>query len=505
VPSSPPVQSPGPITFAAAGEVPAGVEVVSAPAFAAGPPALEGDDRLDRRLLALVGFEAKPGEAAVLAGDGGPMVVALGLGPADELDAEVVRRAAAAFVKAAWLARTAAFVLPDRGLDRGAASQAAVEGMALAAYRFTRYKSAPKPCRLETVTVVGGEAAGLERGAAVAAAVALARDLVNEPAGAMTPVLLAGVAAEVAQAAGLEIDVLDEVGIERERLGGLRGVSLGSSQPPRLVRLTWSPPGATATVVLVGKGITFDSGGLSIKSAEGMMAMKTDMSGAAAVLATMSALPALAPAARVVAILPVTENMPGGGAIKPGDVLTFRNGKTAEVLNTDAEGRLVLADGLSLAAEAEPDAIVDLATLTGACVVALGREITGVMGNSDDLVGQVLAAAQRSGEAMWHLPLPARYRKHIDSRLADMKNIGASGQAGALSAGLFLQEFVGRVPWVHLDIAGPARADDDDGYVTSGGTGVGVRTLLELLGRFRAPTHGTTTPVLAGGAGGMGA
>jgi len=219
--------------------------------------------------------------------------------------------------------------------------------------------------------------------------------------------------------------------------------------------------------------------------------MKTDMSGAAAVLAVMSVLSSVAPKVKVIGLVPTTENMPSGKAIKPGDVLKFRNGKTAEVLNTDAEGRLVLADGLSLAAELEPAAIIDLATLTGAVLIALGREIAGVMGTSDDLIGQILDASDRAGEPMWRLPLPDRYRKHLDSEVADMKNIGNPGQAGTLVAGLFLKEFVGDVPWAHLDIAGTARADSDDGYQVKGGTGAGVRTLLELLDTFKPPSRKT--------------
>jgi leucyl aminopeptidase len=234
-------------------------------------------------------------------------------------------------------------------------------------------------------------------------------------------------------------------------------------------------------VAIVGKGITFDSGGLSLKTAQGMMTMKADMSGAAAVLATMSVLPALKPRVRVIGIVPATENLPGGRAYKPSDVLRIRNGKTVEVLNTDAEGRLVLADGLSLATEAEPDAIIDLATLTGACVIALGKRISGLMGNDDRLISEVRAAADRAGEPAWPLPLPDEYRKEIDSEVADIKNIGDPGGAGAIAAGLFLKEFVGDVPWVHLDIAGPAWTDKEDGYLSQGGTGVGIRTVVELL------------------------
>jgi leucyl aminopeptidase len=240
-------------------------------------------------------------------------------------------------------------------------------------------------------------------------------------------------------------------------------------------------------VVLVGKGITFDSGGLSLKSPEGMITMKTDMSGAAAVLGAVAACGELGVRVRVTAIAPTTENMPGGRATKPGDVLTTRNGATIEVLNTDAEGRLVLADALALAAELEPDAIVDLATLTGACVTALGMSIAGVFGSDEDLIGRVRAASERAGEGTWTLPLPEEYRSHIDSEIADMKNVGkGGGQAGAIAAALLLARFVAEVPWVHMDIAGPARTDEDSGILVKGGTGFGVRTLLELLEAYGA-------------------
>jgi leucyl aminopeptidase len=313
----------------------------------------------------------------------------------------------------------------------------------------------------------------------------------------MTPSRLADEARAAAEAGGVSVSVWGPEEIAEERLGGLHGVALGSAEEARLIRLEYSPEGAGAdvpTVALVGKGITFDSGGLSLKTGDGMMTMKTDMSGAAAVIAAMSALRDLDVPVRVIGIVPATENMPGGRAIKPGDVLRFRNGKTAEVLNTDAEGRLVLADGLSLAAEERPAAIIDLATLTGACVVALGRSIAGVMGNDEALVGRVRAAADAAGEPVWPLPLPASYRKDIDSEIADMKNIGKAGAAGALVAGLFLQEFVDGVPWAHLDIAGPARADADDGWIRRGGTGFGVRTLLELLSGFVSEPEAAPAP-----------
>jgi leucyl aminopeptidase len=308
---------------------------------------------------------------------------------------------------------------------------------------------------------------------------------VNEPAGALTPSRFAERAVELAERTGLGVRVLDEAQIREERMGAFLGVAQGSEEPPRFIELTYEPAGrARGHVALVGKGITFDSGGLSIKSADGMTTMKTDMGGGAAVIAAMSTLPALRVRTRVTAYVPATENMPSGRAVKPGDVLRARSGKTIEVLNTDAEGRLVLADALSMAVEARPDAIVDVATLTGAQVVALGKKVAGLMGNHEGLVAQVRAAADRAGEPVWPLPLPDDYRCQIDSEIADVKNIGNPAQAGTLIGGLFLKEFVGDVPWAHLDIAGPARADADEDYMVRGGTGFGVRTLVELVDGF---------------------
>jgi leucyl aminopeptidase len=482
-----------PITFTLADELPADAAAVGTPIFRNRTLPAGAAADLDLSFLAERGFEGRPGEAlAVPAGRG--TWIALGMGEPDKVTAETFRKAAAAFVRCAWrdtkVATTLLSAAPPE-LDHGLAAQAIAEGAALAAYKFSRYKAEPKTTKLDSITVVGsGDAArhGLDRGARVAAAVAMARDLVNEPAGAMTPRRLAEIAAEVAEAEGLTLTVLDEAAIAAERLGGLAGVALGSDEPARLIELVYDPPnGADAAIALVGKGITFDSGGLSIKTAEGMETMKTDKSGAAAVLAAMSVIAALAPPVRVVAIMPVTENMPGGAALKPGDVLTARNGKTIEVLNTDAEGRLVLADGLSLAVEAGVDAIIDVATLTGACVVALGRKVAGLMGNHAGWIDQVGQAAARAGEDVWPLPLPEDYRKLIDSDVADVKNISGGRYAGALTAGLFLREFVGDVPWAHLDIAGPARSEEDEGYLQKGGTGFGVRTLVEAVMSFHKP------------------
>ena len=486
------------ITFTTAREVPADAAVLAVPVFADGDLPAGAPAELDVSFLEGRGFEGTVGQTLALLADDGSTILAVGVGDADKVDLETLRRAGAAAVKGAWKASSVAVALLDAapaGVERAAAAQALAEGIVLGAHRFTAYKSTSKPCATESVTVVtrGGASVqkGLDRGARIAESVALARDLVNRPARDMTPRHLEAVAREVATANGLTVNVMDEVAIVNEGLGGLAGVAAGSDEPPRLIELVYDPPGpaAKATIVIVGKGITFDSGGLSLKTGEGMMTMKCDMGGAAAVIAAMAAMPAVAPKARVIGLAACTENLPSGKAIKPGDVLKIRNGKTVEVLNTDAEGRLVLADALSLACEAEPDAIIDLATLTGACIVALGKDIAGLMGNDDDLIAAVEAAAERAGEPVWHLPLPASYRKHIDSEVADIKNIGMAGAAGTLSAGLFLQEFVDDIPWVHLDIAGPAFRADEDGYLSKGGTGFGVRTILELVAAYRRPAR----------------
>ena len=447
------------------------------------------------------GFEGKAEETlAVPAGKLGVKgALLVGLGNEKTVSADRIRRAAAAVVRRSPKAKTVATTLLDTvpsGGDRAAAAQALAEGAALGAYKFLRYKQKSDAPALERLIVLGKKDAaiqqGLDRGLAVAGAVAWARDLVNEPAGAMTPTQLAEEARRAAEQGGLGIEVLDEVEIANQGLGGLLGVSLGSEQPPRLVKLTYDPGGKPrGTVALVGKGITFDSGGLSLKPAEGMETMKTDMSGAAAVIGAMSVLRAAGVPTRVIGFVPTTENMPGGRAIKPGDVLKIRNGKTVEVLNTDAEGRLILADGLSLAAEEKPDAVIDLATLTGACMVALGIKVAGLMGNDDRWIDQVRSAADRAGESVWPLPLPQEYRKDLDSEIADLKNISGGRYGGALTAGLFLSEFTGDVPWAHLDIAGPARAPSDDGYIAKGGTGFGVRTLVEVLSTFEKPKAST--------------
>ena len=441
-------------------------------------------------------FKAKAGDTLVAPREG-RVDVLLGFGTRERFGASTLRKAAASFASSTGQARSVALDLTgitNLGVGADQATEAAIEGFWGARYRFTRYH-AGDPDPLESLTIVVGTEdissaeRGLEHGRVIADATRLARDLSNEPAGALTPIQLAEVAVEVAERGGLEATIYDEAAIAEAGLGGLLGVAAGSVQPPRLIKLVYEPAagkartrpdGSIPTVALVGKGITFDSGGLSLKTAEGMVNMKTDMSGAAAVIATLGACRALDVGVRVVGFAPTTENMPGGRATKPGDVLRIRNGKTIEVVNTDCEGRLVLADGLSLAVEEDPDAIVDVATLTGACVVALGPRIAGLMGNDDRLISAVLSASERAGEPVWQLPLPEAYREDIDSEVADMKNQGKRW-AGSLTAALLLQEFVGDRPWAHLDIAGPSRAEENSGELRKGSTGFAVRTLLELV------------------------
>lgn len=439
------------------------------------------------------GFSAGKGASLVLrAASGPPSVVLVGLGPLEGLDLDRWRLAAAALVRAAGEAEgAAALLVPDEppGGDQASVAAAIAEGASLASYRFDAYRSVAKPGCVARLVVVGrGDlASGLRRGAAAARAAQFARDLVNTPASDMTPRVLAErVRERLSGLDGTSVEVWDEDRIAAERLGGLLAVARGSGEPPRLVWATYSPPGESSSgdvphVVLVGKGITFDSGGLSLKPADGMMTMKTDMSGAAIVLSVVSACAELDVRVKVTAIAPMTENMPGGRAQKPGDVLTARNGATIEVLNTDAEGRLVLADGLALAAELSPDAVIDVATLTGAQVIALGKGVAALLGNDDALMDSLQAAGARAGERLWPLPLPEDYRDHIDSEIADMKNIGKPREAGTIAAAMLLARFVGTIPWAHLDIAGPARSDESSGYVSKGATAFGVRALLDYL------------------------
>jgi leucyl aminopeptidase len=428
------------------------------------------------------GFSGKLGEVvAVPVVDQLEFRSILLVGVGTEVDDEVLRQAAGWLGRRATRAVDVATTLHQIDLD--GAAVALVEGFLLGQYRFDAYKSTGEPSKTERLRFLSPgaeEAATAATDAAItAAAVSMARDLVNEPSIGKAPEVLAAKAVELGRFPGVDVDVLGPDDIERERLGGLMGVAMGAHNPARLVRISYEPEEPRAFLALVGKGIVFDSGGLSLKTPANMETMKTDMSGAAAVFGAIQAIASLGIPVKVLGITPLTENMPGGRALRPGDVIRPRNGKTVEVLNTDAEGRLVLADGLSLAAEAEPDLIVDMATLTGACKIALGPKIGGLWSNDDDAACKVKAAAGRAGERFWQMPLPADYRTQIDSQVADMKNVGERW-GGAITAALFLQEFVGEVPWVHLDIAGPARWPDAEHYQSKDGSGFGVRTIVEL-------------------------
>jgi leucyl aminopeptidase len=427
-----------------------------------------------------------PGYGAVAAG----AVLLVGVGPDAGRTTETLRRAAAVAVGAAGKAATMALALHQAGADGpaadGAALAAVAEGTVLAAYRFQRHKSAPDPDLAAATLLVDGDrslAAAepvLRRAEVAARATLAARDLVNEPASRINPATLAAEAVRLARAAGLEHQVLTGPALRRGRFGAVVAVGGGSATGPRLVELRYRPRGAKRHVALVGKGVTFDTGGIDLKRGASMDGMKDDMAGAAAILAAVAAAAELELPTAVTAILPLVENMPGASAMRPGDVVTARNGVTVEVTNTDAEGRLILADGLALAAEAKPDAILDLATLTGSVVHGLGLGCTGVFGNTPALTAEVLAAAGRAGELACELPLIEDYRRFLDSEVADLVN--ATNEPGdSVQAALFLREFVAGVPWVHLDIAGPATAKEARYYQPKGASGWGVRTLLAFL------------------------
>jgi leucyl aminopeptidase len=464
--------------FVAAPRVPKEANVLGVPVFTdLSMPAAAGAD-VHREFLAQRCFEGEPGQAQALLADDGGTVIAVGVGDRDAVTADDLRKAGAALAREAGSATRIATTLALSTADPELAA-AVVEGVGLAAYRYAGSPKA-KENRVEEVTVVGARPDVVSRGQTAVDATCLAREWINMPPRDLTPREFARRAQEAASAVGVESDVWDENRIEQERLGGLMGVAAGAAQPPRLIRLEYRPRRPKASLAFVGKGITFDSGGLSLKTAAGMMTMKDDMGGAAAVISATIAIAELQLPVRVTGWVAATENMPGGAAIHPGDVLTARNGKTIEVLNTDAEGRLILADGLSLAVEQAPDAIIDVATLTGGQVVALGNGVAAVMGTDRALVRRVIEAGAAAGEPTWELPLHDDYRKHLDSEVADMKNVTGNPAASSIMAALFLKEFTGDRPWAHLDIAGPGWSDEDEDWLRPGGTGWGTRTLIEL-------------------------
>jgi leucyl aminopeptidase len=421
-------------------------------------------------------------------------VLLLGLGARAKFDPELLRQAAGRGVKTAKRvgASTVVLALPEAS-DAPACVAAAAEGLLLGDYRFERYRTGDRDqddrrvreAALLLAPMIRMSAAltkVLRHAELVCEATNWARDLVNEPANHLTPTELARQARTIARQGRLKIEVLGYRQIERLRMGMFLGVARGSAEAPALVHLWHQPKRAgndKKSVALVGKAITFDSGGLSLKPTDSMVEMKTDMAGAAAVLGAMKVVAKIRPSFAVHAYVGACENMPGGRAYKPGDVLTSRLGKTVEITNTDAEGRLVLGDLLTWANEKKPAVVIDLATLTGACMIALGRYLTGAFG-TDEAVREVLEAAKAAGEEMWQLPMTEHQRDAIKSEIADLKNSGERW-GGAINAALFLKEFVGKTPFVHLDIAGPATCPKDKGYLVKGATGVGVRTLAAFL------------------------
>ncbi|MFC1412510.1 leucyl aminopeptidase [Streptacidiphilus sp. N1-12] len=462
------------------------------------------DEAFDGRLadvLTTLGATGAEGEAVKVpapAGVKAALVLAVGLGDAAEdggYPAEGLRRAAGIAARTLQGSKKAAFALP---LADAASVEAVTLGALLGAYTFTAFRGdaakAAAKAPLAEVTLVGGKRdkaakAAVERGTVVAEEVNRTRDLINTPPNDLFPKSFADLVTAAGKEHGLKVEVLDEKALTKGGFGGILGVGVGSVRPPRLVRVGYTHPEATQTLAYIGKGITYDSGGISLKPAGHNETMKCDMSGAAAVFAAVVAASRLGLRVNVTGWLALAENMPSGSAIRPGDVLKMYGGKTVEVLNTDAEGRLVLADAIVRAGEENPDAIVDVATLTGAMMVALGARIFGIMSNQDGFRDAVQASATVVGEPSWPMPLPAEMLKSLDSPTADLANIGER-MGGGLTAGLFLQEFVPEgTAWAHLDIAGPAFNEAAPfGYTPKGGTGTAVRTLVQLAERAAAGT-----------------
>ncbi|MFA7535452.1 MAG: leucyl aminopeptidase [Desulfuromonadales bacterium] len=423
-------------------------------------------------------------------------VLLVGLGKERKNNRERLRQAAgvaAAFLQGKKIVSFAvgSSSLPLREGELAGAVHALVEGVVLATYRFDRYRTenrdelCPELAGLiflaETQAQVRQAEEGVATARAICRGVVLARDLVNEPGNVKAPEYLAEQARKLAQEVGLQCTVLDRAQLEREGFGALLGVAQGSAREPRLITLEHRGGNSDSQpVALIGKGVVFDAGGISLKPAEKMDEMKMDMAGAAAVLGTMLSAALLKLPVNLVGIIPAVENLPSGSAIRPGDILTSLSGRTIEVLNTDAEGRLILADALTYAQRFEPRLIIDLATLTGACIVALGHHATAVLGNHEGLIRQLIRAGEKAGERLWQLPLWEDYAGQLKSEIADVKNIGGR-PAGTITAAAFLQKFAGETSWAHLDIAGTAWEEKGRPYTPRGGTGIGVRLLLEYL------------------------
>lgn len=446
------------------------------------PGSEEAVGSVDASIFEVSGFKGKTGEILTVPHHGATALRLVGVG--DDVSFESLRAASGNAVRGLKTARVVTLLALA---DIAGATRAVVEGSVLGAYRYRSYRTEETEEDIDTMELIGGDEEAINEALILAEATNLARDWVNTPARDKSPETLAGLMDTAATAAGLATEVWDRGRIEKAGLGGVLGVAAGSDRDPRVVILTYSPEGATRHLALVGKGITFDSGGLSIKPSGSMEEMKDDMAGGAAVAAAVIAIARLGLTVRVTCIVPMTDNAVGGNATRPGDVLTPMTGPTIEVLNTDAEGRLILADGLGLALGAEPDFVVDMATLTGAARVALGDKIAAVFGSDRDVAGQVLGAASRAGEEFWEMPLFKDYRSLLDSNIADIKNISGSRYGGAIVAALFLAEYAGDGRWAHLDIAGPARSRETAGESVKGASGIGVRTLVELARGMSEP------------------
>ncbi|HET7689488.1 MAG TPA: leucyl aminopeptidase [Nocardioidaceae bacterium] len=455
-----------------------------------GEPVAAAYGRKFSPLLQTLGFTAKAGEVVKVPTAGtikSPLLLLVGLGEA--LTDDAVRRAAGVAARSVTNAASVALALPADTPER---IRAVTEGWMLGGYAFNAYKSETKDDSPGDVIVLSDLARqsdatnAMETAQVVAKARNLVRDWVNNPPGDFTPATFADAVVATNKMRGgakVAVKVYDEKQLADEGCGGIVGVGRGSDSPPRLVRLTYKPAGAKVHLALVGKGITYDSGGLSIKPAASMQTMKMDMAGAAAVVLATLTIADLGLPVQVTAFAPMAENMISGDATRPGDVLTMYGGKTVEVLNTDAEGRLILADALVKATEAKPDVLVDVATLTGACVVALGDRVAGLLGNDEELLSQVRAAAEAVGEAVWPLPIPDDMGDKVrgNSKIADLAQHNSERWGGTLYAAAFLREFVGSTRWAHLDIAGPAWNEKTPyGYMPHGGTGVAVATLVQL-------------------------
>jgi leucyl aminopeptidase len=415
-------------------------------------------------------------------------IILVGLGKPDDLKVDTLRRAAAAIARTAkqQKVKTLGISLPLLNNDPAQTTQAIAEGILLTLHQDNRFKSDPedKGAKLENVELLGlgGQEAAITKAQSISSGVILARELVAAPANVVTPITLAETAAAIASEHGLSLEILEREDCEKLGMGAFLGVAQASELPPKFIHLTYKPEGTpTRKLAIVGKGLTFDSGGLNIKVAgSGIEMMKTDMGGAAATLGAAKAIAQLKPDVEVHFISAATENMISGQAMHPGDILTASNGKTIEVNNTDAEGRLTLADALVFAEKLGVDAIVDLATLTGACIIALGNDIGGLWTTDDAVASQLKTASEVAGEKFWQMPMEDKYFEGLKSPIADMKNTGPR-PGGSITAALFLKQFVKETPWAHLDIAGPVWADKEDGYNNSGATGFPVRTLVNWV------------------------